>query len=263
MSFNTEGKISTYTNSVCYNDLIFSHENFFKDKRILYFGGFGGEYIRHPLFSNIWNSSNIGSKTCPTLREISQLCGIEYNQVKDLIKDTFYECKSSESFCKMFYDEYYRRYVRGAGEERIRMFYFSVQPMMSKPFILAIRNRVPLKWVGYSFYVSFLNEINPALTSIGVHGGVPNIKSSISLFKSDFKNKSYLYNLYRKFVFKSHIRVRPGSMNIEKLLNQLDTNTVKVLFDRKYLEERFSSFSKHTQCKIAALLYYVDGLSKV
>lgn len=262
LSFETEGKISTYTNSICYNDLMYSHENCFNGKKLLYFGGFGGEYIRHPLFVSIWNSSNIGSKTSPTLREVSQLCDIKYKDARELMKLSFKDCHSSEAFCKLFYDEYYRRYVRGAGEERIRMFYFSVQPMMSKQFILAIRNRVPLEWVGFEFYTSFLNAINPELTSIGLHGRGPDFPSIRVLRKWDFKNKSCLSNIYRWAVVRYHLRIQKGSMDYESMIRQIDVNSISEIFNKDSLEKQFSQYTIHAQSKIASLLFYVDELYK-
>jgi hypothetical protein len=226
----------------------------------LYFGGFGGEYIRHPLFKSIWNASNIGNKTCPILSEISELCGVRFRDVKEMVKATFNDCDSRESFCKMFYDEYYRRYVRGAGEERIRLFYFSVQPLMSKSFILAIRNRVPLDWVGYEFYTNFLKAINPALTQVPLHGGKPNILSIKSLRKFDYKNQSIMSNVLYWFKYKYHLRVRIGTMEIDSLLHQLNVDIINKMIDINYLKQHFPSYSLHTQCKIAALLFYLNGL---
>lgn len=263
LSFNTEGKIATYTNSVCYNDLVYSYNNHLKDKRILYFGGFGGEFIRHPLFANIWNASNVGSNTSPTLMEISKLCDIKYKDIQTIIKTTFKDSHTKESFCKQYYDEYYRRYVRGAGEERIRMFYFSVQPLMSKSFILTIRNRVPLKWVGFEFYTDFLKAINPNLVSIGIHGGVPDIHSKKSLRKLDFKRHSFIFNIYRWYIFKFHVGIISGYLNYNTLLSHLNNSSVFTMLDKDYLEKNFSDYTIHTQCKIAAFLFYVDGLNKI
>jgi hypothetical protein len=258
LSFKTEGKISAYTNSVCYNDLKYSYDHFFKGRRILYFGGFGGEFIRHPLFSTIWNASNIGCKSNPSLKDTSKLFGVKYKTTQALIRNTFEDCKTSESFCKKFYDDYYRRYVRGAGEERVRMFYVSVQPMMSKDFILAIRNRVPLDWVGYEFHTAFLRALNPLLTSVELYGGVPNIFSMESLRKSDYKNKSLLHGFMRRIAVRYHLKnYKKGDLSYDKLSNLLKIDN---LYDEHYLSSHFKEYTQNNQCKLASVLFYVNKL---
>ncbi len=253
LSYKTEGKIATYINSICYNDLKYSYDHCFNGKRLLYFGGFGGEFIRHPLFSNIWRASNIGDKMSPSLKEVSLLIGIDYKITKQLIESTFSSTSSSESFCKMFYDEYYRNYVRGAGEERIRMFYFSVQPLMSKEFILTIRNRVPLKWVGYEFYTDFLRAINPALVSVELFSKRPNIFSKSSLKRSDFRNQSILYNVLR--YIKGQFSKPLKKIYVDGLER---TNSFELILDKEFFNNHFDEYSLHTQCKIASVLYYLD-----
>lgn len=264
LSFKTEGKVATYTNSLCYNDILFSYENYYKGKHILYFGGFGGEFIRHPLFHTIWNASNIGNKTNPynpSLKKVSQLCGVSYKEARQLVKSTFDTCRTSESFCKMFYDEYYRNYVRCAGEEHDRLFYFTVQPLMAKPFILAIRNRVPLKWVGYEFYTDFLKRINPSLVSVEIHGGDPDIFSVHSLRKSDYKNKSVLHNILRRIVVLLNLKKKKQKgLDYERIAKECD---IEQLFIKDFFEKHYSQYTLHVQSKIAAVLFYANGLKKL
>lgn len=254
-SIKTEGKIATYINSICYNDLNYSHDNYVKGEKVLYFGGFGGEFLRHPLFNSIYNAYNISYKYRPSLQEAVSISNADYLKTREMIAGTFKKTKG-EAFCKEFYDEYYRRYVRCSGEDRDRMFAFNVQPLMCKYFILAIRNRVPLKWVGYEFHTAFLKALNPALVSVELFGGRPNIFSNSSLKKEDLKNKSILWNIIRLIAINR--KVSGNADAAKQILPIISSNPLS--FNLKYLDTHFSSFSLHNQCKIAALYFYLSQL---
>lgn len=255
LALKTDGKVTMYITSICYNDLMYSINNNLKGVKVMYFGGFGGEFIRHPLFDNVWNAANIGSSFTPTIKKVARICNVDVNSAKQLISDSFKSKKSGEAFCKEFYSEYYRRYVRNAGEDRDRMFFFTVQPLMSKFFVKAVWNKIPLSWVGFRFHIDFLRKLNPALTTVELFGKV-DINSRKSIFWADYKHKGYLINqakrVYRYF-FNSHDDVLPIE-EIKRYLNNIPENILNI----DALSEDYPSYSWDFKTKLLSLLQFLS-----
>lgn len=265
LTFITDGKINSYTNTVCYHDLQYGYLNYFKGKKIMYFGGFGGEFIRHPYFSSVYNQNNITDRyLSPSLNEVCKVLGINNKDEKKRIKSIFTTIPGAkaEEFCKRLYSEYYTKYVRGAGEERMRMFYFTTQPLMAKGFIMAARNKLPLKWCGFRFYKLFLSHINPALNEIEVYGNKPNIHSSLSLLRSDYLQKSYVYNKL-KYLVKICLHKDAPLYNKDILLGYINESIdLENYLDKDYLLSNYSLLGKNFQNKIVTFLQYYKEITK-
>lgn len=257
----TDGKVNVFTTSICFNDLYYSIKNSLKDKKVAFFGGFGGEFIRHPLFDTIWNRGNIGQSCVPSLQSISLLCNVEYVKVKKLISDSFSADSSREEFCKEYYDEYYRRYVRNAGEDRDRMFYFSVQPLMTKSFIKRIRTRFPLKWAGYIYHRRFLSTIDKRLVDVPIFGSKINIRSFLSLYWADLKHKSSIIALL-KTIYKRKQRSQNVIISIERI-KEFESNMGIHIFNEKCLKDNYSSYSNSFQIKLLTILEYLSELNRL
>lgn len=259
----TDGKINCYTNSVCYHDLKYGYDNFFKRKKVLYFGGFGGEFIRHPYFPSVWNINNISNRfLSPSLDDICNVLGVREKENMFRIHNLFktIEAPTNEAYCKRLYSEYYTKYVRGAGEERMRLFYFTTQPLMAKDFILAARNRIPLRWCGYRFYKMFLAYINPALNEVGVYGNRPNIHSLLSLLYNDYYQKGTVINklIYRRLENR-HKRYKRDPLYDARLLGSY-IDSCKGMFthlNNEFVLENYSTLGTNFQNKILAFLQYV------
>lgn len=259
LSFITDGKINSYTNSICYNDLKYGYDNYFKNKRIMYFGGFGGEFIRHPFFSSAWNKGNIGRRFfSPTLQEARDVVGLK--EVIDIFKSI--DANNNEAYCRKFYSEYYTKFVRGAGEERMRMFYHTAQPLMAKDFILSARNRLPLSWCGFGFYKLFLSYINPKLTEVAIWGNRPKIDSTLSILLNDYRMKGYFINNIKFEIIRSRRKKTPlyAPDLLESYLNKLPKDIDYL--NRDYLYENYDCLGGNFQNKIIAFLQYISMINQ-
>ena len=265
LTYNTDGKINCYTNSVCYNDLQYGYSHYFSGKKVLYFGGFGGEFIRHPYFSSAWNRNNIWLRFfSPNINEVCNILKTDNSDVS-VIKKMFKSISASDnqSYCKKFYSEYYTKFVRGAGEDRMRMFYFTVQPLMAKDFILAARNRVPLKWCGYVFYKLFLSAINPRLNEVEIWGGRPNIHSLTSLLLNDYRMKGYLINTIKFYILnKRKYKGKPlyGRNLLERNLAQ--NPYANSVIDVDYVINNYYKLGGNFQKKLLAALQYLKMVNQ-
>lgn len=271
LTLETDGKIECYTNSVCYNDLKFAKENPLIDKRVLFFGGFGGEYLRHPyprfllppkdwfyLFNpSIKLTSNVFFSTT------EEVTNNLHNCIKDVSK------KGKSALAKFLYNEYYQNLVRCSGEERIRLFFWTIHPMMSNDFILAIRNRVPLKWVGFHLYKKFLKEIDSRLTEVelmGNSGQLFRIDSDQLLKKHDAKMnyniRTYLRVLRRKYTQHEINLVKRSDVDlslIEFFYNNLHDCSF-INFD--YIKNNYCALGKQFHLRLLTVLEYLYEIQK-
>lgn len=261
LSFETDGKIPIYTNSVCYNDLKFCASNYLHDKKVLYFGGFGGEFIRHPYKAFLQSPKQWGLSFSPSVKLISGIFSCKSEDVSDSLNSvavSHYD-KGNEAVAKFYYNEYYQNLVRCSGEERTRMFFNSVQPMMSKDFILAIRNRIPLRWVGFSFYTEFLKEIDPRLVEVELFKSV-NIKSPKALLLEDFRHNlsivswgRYMLRKYTRYEYKS----KPNQIDFSLIENFYNELSNKSIIDISYLKSVYDVIGRPAQLRVLTLLEFV------
>lgn len=267
LTFETDGKIESYTNSVCYNDLKNGRDKIFLDKKILYFGGFGGEFIRHPMKSFIQSPKQLGLSFSPSVKITAGIFKAKYTDVMDSINKTTepYANYTHDVISKYLYNEYYQNYVRCSGEERTRLFYYTVQPMMAKDFILSIRRRVPLKWAGFRFYTDFLNQIDNRLTKVELFGNKVNIKSHYSLFKKDIRMNcalfSYVRYLLRKYT-SSELAVKKNRVGFDTIEEFYKKIQDKSFIDFSYLCSVYDSLGGTVQLRLLTLLEYVYECEK-
>lgn len=270
LTYKTEGKIpNVYVNSIVYNETKYTFNSALKGRNVFLFGGFGGEYIRHPRFPSLMPNSYIGYMINPPITVSSKVCNTTSEKVENSIMGQIatYSKQDKQSFCKYLYNEYYQNLVRGAGEDRYRLFFFTVQPLMSKDFILSIRNRLPLYWTGYRFCTLFMKGINKHLVDVGLFGGQVNLQSNFSLMKKDFKMKQPLTKFYkdirRKIKGLSHARLVPA-FPIEKIVNEYnELGDGKILFDIDFIKGVYTQIDDKYRYRILGIMQYIKELEKI
>ena len=266
LTYNTDGRINSFTNSICYHDML-SVREYFGVQKILYFGGFGGEFIRHPRFKTLLPISLIGCTYNPTYFLTSNICNTNVNNLKTIFSNSFNNCWKKESIYKDFYNEYYQNLVRCSGEDRTRMFYFTVQPMMGKDFIMAIRHKVPLNWVGFFFYKKFLMEIDKRLLSVNIFGEKEGFLNDSNLKKRDFQRK------YFEFFYSSlrYIRQRlssnkyskaENSLSFDDIAHYLDAEDSNNIFNSDFIQKNYSCFGITLKYRLIAVLSYIAEIEK-
>lgn len=264
LTYKTDGRVECYTNSVCYNDMQYVRHYFPDDKKILLFGGFGGEFIRHPSKAVLYSPKEWGYSRSPSIKYTSRL----FNCKEDLVSRSIYDVLSpnvrfgSSAIARFVYNEYYQNYVRCSGEERSRMFFQTVQPMMSKDFILAIRNRVPLSWPGYRFFCDFLKALDKRSTEVEIFANVGklDIFSKKSLWLKDIKSNckliSYIRYLQRRY---THYELKMGKSTIdyELLLKYYNKIQEKNIIDIGYLNKHYSQLGRAVHLRLLTLLQFI------
>lgn len=268
LTLNTDGRTNVFTTSICYNDMMSVH-NHFGDKRLLYFGGFGGEYIRHPRHETFLPFSKIVQSYTPTYDLISQLCNTNPKCLTSLFANSFSNIHGKrECKYKDLYNEYYENFVRCASEDRTRMFYFTVQPMMGKDFIMAIRHRVPLKWAGFEFYKHFLMAVDKRLVTVDIYDHPSNYLEDKNLRKIDFKKRiiekyiSPIRILYHK-INKKGFRVTDTTIDYSDL--EVFLNGIKNLnlFNSSFIKSNYSCFNKAFKYKLIAIIIYINEIENL
>lgn len=261
IAFKTDGKIDAHTNSVCYNDLQYE-KAFFQRKRIALFGGFGGEFIRHPWRKNFLPLKQWGNANNPSTKTVAGFFNLTSNEVNENFSGIFTSIRKQgrEAQIKYFYNEYYQNLVRCSGEERNRMFFYSVQPLMSTPFILAIRNRLPLSWVGFRFYRDFLKEINPKLIEVEIFGNAVDIKSEKSLLLKDLEQKSNI-KTYARYIRNTILGLKSKTVKPFVEIKQLDffyeRLTHKDDVNLGYITSVWPQLGANAQLRLLTLLEYI------
>lgn len=268
LTYNTDGRINVYTNSVCYNDMYGVHE-YFGDKKILEFGGFGGEFIRHPRFSVLVPFSRIGVTYSPTYNITSRICNSTPRKLVNMFKDAFSRCgkRKRESLFKDLYNEYYQNMVRCSGEDRSRMFYFTVMPMMGKDFVMAIRHRLPLGWAGFEFYKEFLKNIDSRLVTVPIFGQEEHFLDNKNLRKIDFKRR-----VTEKFVapirflvnnFTNHELSREEkALSYNDIENYLEFIDNQKIINKDYLEKHYKYLNKQIKLNLLSIVQFIDTVEK-
>ena len=267
LTFETDGKIESYTNSVCYNDLVYGKENYLKNKRVFYFGGFGGEFIRHPIKAFIQSPRQWGMFFSPSSKITAGIFNVSSKEVDSSISRVLepYFKDGNEAVSKFFYNEYYQNLVRCSGEERMRLFFYTVQPMMSSSFLLAIRNRIPLKWAGYRFYYDFLKAIDKRLVEVELYGNSVDIRSRLSLLKKDIRGNmkllKYIRFLQRKYTKFEH-KHQTDRVEFPLIQSYYDRIEDKTLLDMNYLKSVYSCIGGPGQLRLLTILEFIYECEK-
>jgi len=128
------------------------------------FGGFGGEWLRHPykpkrwqrdIRDFLWNWQNDIYLTS-NITKISEKNIYEYleNEVRNL-----YGTSDLSILSKLLYFNYYNGYVL-SGEDRARIHFWTIQPMSSIELIDFYTSIFPIEFASYSFFTKFMISID-------------------------------------------------------------------------------------------------------
>lgn len=264
---NTDGRVNVFTNSVCYNDMLEVRKHF-GDRNIMYFGGFGGEYIRHPRYPDFISFDKSFCAQANTFFFTPKICGSKYESIrKNIINDFDLDSQSKEVLFKDLYNEYYQNLVRCSGEDRTRMFYYTVQPMMSKDFILAIRHRLPLNWTGFTFYGMFLSALDKRLLDVPIYGKPDTFLSKSGLKREDIRRHwmmsikntvRYYLNKYTRYEYRKQNEYIPYE-RLKPYLKQLSNLS---LFNEQFIDNNYKYFDKTLQYTLLDVVLYITEIEK-
>lgn len=271
--FNTGGSVNAYTTSVAYNDCL-SMRKALPGHTDALFGGFGGEFIRHPFFPSPVSPyaylCYLAARV--PVSELLPVFNVPAPEYKAFLMSSLkeYKEKSNDTVYKHLYNEYYRNYVVGAGEDRTRMFMWTVQPFMATFFMQMVRKRIPLRWSSFGFFTDFLSRVDSRLLDVPVYGTWANLKDSKSIRRLTLANqkpvrivisvaaKRFGWPMYRRFL-------KDDNQTIE--LEQIRHFYEKLEFFKKfinyaYIRKKYDSWPFTVKSRLLGVLMYLFELEK-
>lgn len=280
--YKTNGSVDFLTTSVCYND-VSALRNYLKDsKRIGHFSGYGGEFIRCPqkyFFKSIFYGLNNRFYNMITLKDTISVfnnAGFIYEEIKDYyLKEYSFD---KEGQLRKFYEEYAK--VPQAGEERGRLFNWTVHPMWSKNWLKTVSERIPLDWTGYKFFIEFLKLIDKRLLDVPIFNRsnlILNSEQSIDTYEKQYR-KSFgfktqlglLINYYLPFIFSLLRKIRkknsvPDAQD-ESIFNDFvknydKLNRFKSIFDLEMIKKHIAKFGGKYN-RLTTIAIYLSEVEK-
>jgi asparagine synthase (glutamine-hydrolysing) len=271
--FRTGNCVNIYTTSVCYNDALFMKREILKNKDAL-FGGFGGEHIRHPYYSLPLRPYTYLCFFYPEVpvHALLPVFNVTSSDFKKFMTDTLkqYREKSKNSVHRHLYEEYYRNYVVGAGEDRTRMFVWTVQPFMATSFVRIIRKRIPLAWSNFQFFTDFLSRIDSRLLDIPVFGKTVDLHKKNSIKKLTPSNqkliRSVVLTLVKKYgwrFFRHRMRDKTNTIGFDTFdlfYQRLDFH--KDYFNYTFIKTEYNSWPFSVKNRLLSVAMYLVELEK-
>jgi asparagine synthase (glutamine-hydrolysing) len=212
--FKTDGLVNYFTTYVCYQDLQAIKSRV--PQAAVRFSGLGGEFIRHP-FKLYRHSLLYGVQRLFYSNEPLDVCcrivgkdQREYTEELAAYLDTYPESEPQERLRRL-YHEYYNHRVCAAGDDRERLHFWSVSPLWGLDFARTIFARVPLRWVGFPYFVQFMKALDPRLLRAPIFGSDTRLDSPFSVWRHQARYEAttyarplrgripWLYQYYRSF----------------------------------------------------------------
>jgi hypothetical protein len=181
-----------------------------------------------------------------------------------------YREKSRESVYKHLYEEYYRNYVAGAGEDRTRMFVWTAQPLMATSFVQIIRKRIPLRWSNFQFFTDFISRIDSRLLDIPIFGKTVNLHDKNSIKKLTPSNqkliRSTVLTLVKKYgwvIFRHRVRDKTTSIGFDKF-NHFYQELVffKGFLNYAYIKKEYNQWPLSVKSRLLSVVMYLVELEK-
>jgi hypothetical protein len=271
--YRTGNSVNIYTTSVCYNDSLFMKREILKNKDAL-FGGFGGEHIRHPYYPLPLSPYTYLCYFYPEapIHALRPVFNVTSSDFRKFMMETLkqYRKKSKNSVYRHLYDEYYRNYVVGAGEDRTRMFVWTIQPFMANPFVQIIRKRVPLAWSNFQFFTDFISKIDFRLLDIPVFGKTADLHDKNSVKKLTLSNQKLIRSIvltgvkkYGWLFFRHRMRDKTdliGFDTFDLFYQRLDF--YKDFFNYTFIKSEYNKWPFSVKNRLLSIAMYLFELEK-
>jgi len=271
ITYITGCTVNVMTALSCYHDSI---ERKKKINNIsVKFGGFGGEFIRHPHKEGRGYNSIIDMlKDDIYIRKINinNACSLLRMDVKSFLNrllgyfDKYPESNVADKI-KHLYFEYYNNSVN-MGENRERLHFWTVQPLWSKDMLSFYLRNIPRKYIDYGFFIKFMTEIDPKSLNAPIYGSPIILNSKLSVFLFIFKERVkdiFRYNRYLRKPMRYIKKINKDniitSTNKEKIKDEIikiynSSNTLLSYLDKKSIQDFVESEHKKNNLHILLTL---------
>ncbi len=189
----------------CWTTITSYYNSLEREKSIVklcaHFMGFGGEFIRHPyrlkrlyrgIPEMIWGNAFACWLSVNDACDITKLNRLDFrNNIKSEV-ERFPESNDHDKI-KHIYFEYYNKLVNG-GENRHRLFSFTVQPLWGKELFSFEMQNIPPQMIDFVFFIDFLREIDSKAMEVPIYGSRVklNSKLSVALFRLKMKLRNLM-----------------------------------------------------------------------
>lgn len=217
-----------------------------------HFMGFGGEVIRHPYhpkrgYRDVAAMLKDGRYT----RHISAsfACAMTKLNRKEFAENL--ECevarlpeKNDRDRVKHLYFEYYNKMVNG-GENRHRLFAWTVQPLWGKSLFEFEMKNIPARLISYRFFIDFLSLLDCRSLKAPVYGRPVRLDSTVSVLLFDLRTRLRELLGAQRFTYKLHswlVRMLPRRGASEEY-RRLTSEVLKIYRASRFVSEYFDNES--------------------
>ena len=152
------------------------------------FMGFGGEFIRHPfpLVTPCRSLPEMLARDAYTtdikFADAHHLVGLEESEFRENFKAEVarFPETNDNGRIKHLYFEYYNKMVNG-GENRHRLFSWTVQPLWGQYLFAFEMQNIPSRWIGFGFFIELMKRVDPRSLEFPIFGSRVNLKSKLSV----------------------------------------------------------------------------------
>ena len=244
-----------------------------------HFMGFGGEFIRHPYrpgrhYRNL--SKMLEHDNYTYYIEASPACAMTKLHWQDFVDNLEYEVahfpeKDERDLVKHLYFQYYRKMV-GAGEDRHRLFAWTMQPLWGQELFNFEMKKIRPRWISYGFFIDFLKSVDRRALKVPIYRSWVRLDSSLSLIvyeterriRALVRDDRYLYHLSKCL---GHRLIRREAEKHARLVNEVwriyDSSTVvREYFDQASIEKFLESVPDTLQAfQLLTLMSYVSQVA--
>jgi len=246
------------------------------------FMGFGGEFIRHP-FPLV--------RPCPDLPELlardvyttdikfadaHHLVGLEESEFRENFKleAARFPETNDEGRVRHLYFEYYNKMVNG-GENRHRLFSWTVQPLWGQYLFAFEMQNIPSRWINFGYFIEFMKRVDPRSLEFPIFGSRVNLTSKLSaaLFKAKTSLRKRMIGNYYILQFKRRVfsgiarlgRNKTRDRRIEREMLQAfqKSNILASYFDTRAVESFIHRYAASAELyQLWTVVIYLEELEK-
>jgi hypothetical protein len=279
ITFLTGCTVNAVTNLACYLDNI-ERKNIEKSPAVK-FQGFGGDFIRHPyrhikgyrsltsLFKNNFLINGINFKEAEKLLNIDNSNIINhFTQIENR-----YPEHNVEDRVKHFYFDYYNGLVY-SGEDRARMHFWTIQPMMAHNLLSLSLYHIPRNKINTELFVNFLKLLDKKSLNSPLHNYSFKLNSPLSIKLQSLKesiNAIIKFNMLSRLISrrinetvnrKNKSKFLDDPVILEALKLYKRSKILQSIFDKSAIEKVFSKSCKSNIKPIITIILYVSELEK-
>jgi len=246
------------------------------------FMGFGGEFIRHPfrLVTPCRGLSDMLAADAYTtdikFKDAHHLVGLEESEFRENFRSEVarFPETNDEGRVKHLYFEYYNKMVNG-GENRHRLFSWTVQPLWGRYLFSFEMQNIPSRWIGFGFFIEFMKRVDRRSLEFPIFGSRVNLKSksSVALFRAKTSlrkrmvSNSYILQ-FKRLVFSGIARLRRNKTRERRLEQEVlrafqKSSILSSYFDIGAVESFIQRYPRATQLyQLWTVVAYLEEFEK-